>query len=120
MSTRLTVNQLEQMKTHELADLLANVVLLLRRMPDVACGQLVQQMPSLSAIQPVSEQPQATNPTTALSKADLQKKTVVELRKIANELYLPLSSKLKKDELVSKILARTSDRHSEQFAIHEM
>lgn len=36
------------------------------------------------------------------------------------ELHLPLSSKMKKDELVSKILARTSDRHSEQFAIHEM
>ena len=45
MGTRMTIDQLEQMKTHELADLLANVVLLLRRMPDVACKQLVQQVP---------------------------------------------------------------------------
>ncbi|MHB8598268.1 MAG: Rho termination factor N-terminal domain-containing protein [Ktedonobacteraceae bacterium] len=120
MSTRLTVDQLEQMKTHELADLLANVVLLLRRMPDVACGQLAQQMPSLSAIQALPEQSQATIPTVILSRDDLQKKTVAELKKIAHELQLPLSAKMKKDEMVSKILARTSDRHSEQFAIHEM
>lgn len=120
MSTRLTVNQLEQMKTHELADLLANVVLLLRRMPDVACGQLVQQIPSLSAIEALPEQPQAALPTVTLSREDLQKKTVPELKKIAAELHLPLSARMKKDELVSKILARTSDRHSEQFAIHEM
>ena len=120
MSTRLTVDRLEKMKTHELADLLANVVLLLRRMPDVACSQLVQQMPSLSAIQATSEQPHATIPTTTLTKEDLQKKTVAELRKIAGELYLPLPAKMKKDEMVSKILARTADRHSEQFAIHEM
>ncbi|HLJ35741.1 MAG TPA: Rho termination factor N-terminal domain-containing protein [Ktedonobacteraceae bacterium] len=120
MSTRLTVNQLEQMKTHELADLLANVVLLLRRMPDVACGQLVQQMPSISTIHALPEQMQTSTPIPAMSREDLQKKTVADLRKIANELHLPLSSKMKKEELVSKILARSSDRHSEQFAIHEM
>ena len=118
MSTRLTVDQLEQMKTHELADLLANVVLLLRRMPDVACSQLVQQLPSYDAVQALPEQRQAQRPI--MSREDLQKKTVVELKKIANELYLPLSSKMKKDELVSKILARSTDQHSEQFAIHSM
>lgn len=120
MSTRLTVDQLEQMKTHELADLLANVVLLLRRMPDVACNQLVQQMPSLSAIQTLPEQMQNSTPMSAMSREDLQKKTVAELKKIASELQLPLPSRAKKDELVSKILARSFDRHSEQFAIHEM
>ena len=120
MSTRLTVDQLEQMKTHELADLLANVVLLLRRMPDVACGQLVQQMPSISAIQSLPEQMQTSTPMPVMSRENLQKTTVADLRKIANELHLPISSKMKKEELVSKILARSSDRHSEQFAIHEM
>ena len=120
MSTRLTVDQLERMKTHELADLLANVVLLLRRMPDVACGQLAQQIPSHSAIQALPEQPQATMPTVILSREDLQKKTVAELKKIAHELRLPLSAKMKKDEMVSKILARSTEQHSEQFAIHEI
>ncbi|MEO8970712.1 MAG: Rho termination factor N-terminal domain-containing protein [Ktedonobacteraceae bacterium] len=120
MSTRLTVDQLEQMKTHELADLLANVVLLLRRMPDVACSQLVQQISSISAMQTLPEQVQAITPTSAMSREDLLKKTVADLKKIASELHLPLSSKMKKNELVSKILARSSDQHSEQFAIHEM
>lgn len=120
MSTRLTVDQLEQMKTHELADLLANVVLLLRRMPDVACSQLVQQLPSYDAVQALPEQSQAPRPMHVMSREDLQKKTVADLRKIANELYLPLSARMKKDELVSKILARSTDQHSEQFAIHSM
>ncbi len=126
MSTRLTVDQLEQMKTHELADLLANVVLLLRRMPDIACGQLVQQMPSIAAIQALPEQMHTSTPMSAMpampamSREDLQKKTVADLKKIANELHLPISSKMKKEELVSKILARSSDKRSEQFAIHEM
>ena len=52
MGTRMTIDQLEQMKTHELADLLANVVLLLRRMPDVACKQLVQQVPGNELLEP--------------------------------------------------------------------
>ena len=42
MSTRITVEQLEHMKTHDLAELLANVVLVLRRMPDVQCRELMQ------------------------------------------------------------------------------
>ncbi len=120
MSTRITVDQLEQMKTHELADLLANVVLLLRRMPDVACNQLVQQPPSYDGKQALPEQMQAITPISIMSREDLQKKTVPELKKIAQELHLPLSSKWKKDELVSKIFARSTDQHSEQFAIHRM
>ena len=120
MSTRLTVNQLEQMKTHELADLLANVVLLLRRMPDVACSQLVQQLPSYDDVQALPPHPQRITPMVIMSKENLQKKTVPELRKLASELSLPLFSKMKKDELVSKILARSTDQHSEQFAIHSV
>jgi hypothetical protein len=40
MVTSMTIDQLERMKTHELAELLSNVVLLLRRMPNVECRQL--------------------------------------------------------------------------------
>ena len=37
---RLSVNDLEQMTTHQIADLLANIVLLLRRLPDVPIAGL--------------------------------------------------------------------------------
>jgi hypothetical protein len=37
---RISAQDLEAMKTHDLADLLANVVLLLRRMPNVEVAQL--------------------------------------------------------------------------------
>jgi len=40
MSSPLTIDQLENMKTHDLADLLANIVMVLRRMPDVSCKGL--------------------------------------------------------------------------------
>jgi hypothetical protein len=39
MITSMTIDQLEGLKTHELAELLSNVVLLLRRMPNVECRQ---------------------------------------------------------------------------------
>jgi hypothetical protein len=42
MVTSMTIDQLENMKTHELAELLSNVVLLLRRMPNVECRQFTQ------------------------------------------------------------------------------
>jgi hypothetical protein len=37
---RITVDDLEKMTTHQIADLLANLVLVLRRMPDVPAVQL--------------------------------------------------------------------------------
>lgn len=37
---RFTLAQLEAMSTHEVADLLSNLVLLLRRLPDVAMSEL--------------------------------------------------------------------------------
>src|SRR5690349_3076107 len=81
------IEQLEQMKTHELADLLANVVLILRRMPNVECKQLGQipetvQLPVLSAPVPAAV-PVANNVTAE----DLQTKTVPQLKKIATELH---------------------------------
>jgi len=115
MSTRLTVDQLEQMKTHELADLLANVVLLLRRMPDVECRQLMAQLHDEDL---AIEQPTAAQPSSTFSAEDLRKKSVVELKKIAHDLNVLFNSKTKKDELVGKILARHG--HSEQYAIQDI
>src|SRR5713226_6510721 len=127
MRTRFTIEQLEQMKTHDLADLLANVVLLLRRMPDVECRQLVAQMPEMlnaqelsieSSIPPqTAEDTSIVNPITA---ADLHKKNVVELKKIATELHVSYTARIKKDELISKILARQGHGHSEQYAIQNL
>src|SRR5438105_15881451 len=122
MSTRITIDQLEKMKTHELADLLANVVLLLRRMPDVECRDLVQQFPTINfSIEREAAQPATVSGTpVSLTPDELKKKNVTELKKIANDLHIPAVSKLKKDELVSKILARNVSGRSEQFAIRDL
>ncbi len=40
---RLTVDDLEKMTTHDLADLLANVVLVLKRLPDVPVKELKRE-----------------------------------------------------------------------------
>ncbi len=119
MGTRMTINQLEQMKTHELADLLANVVLLLRRMPDVACQQLVQQVPSNQDL----EQPKAeliAIPASSFTREELSKRKVPELKTLAKELNVLFSAAIKKDDLINKILARSSDGRSEQRAIQDM
>lgn len=42
---RYDIKQLENMKTHDLADLLANFVLILRRLPDIPFSQLQDQVP---------------------------------------------------------------------------
>jgi len=120
MNTRFTVEQLEQMKTHELADLLANVVLVLRRMPNIECKQLSQmpetvQLPAL----PI------TSPTTApashsITTEDLQSRTVPQLKKIATELHVTYTGRIKKDELIAKILSRQANGHSEQYAIQHL
>jgi len=117
MKTRLTIEQLEQMKTHELADLLSNVVLLLRRMPDVECSQLTQYIPTFEDSpqpkllqQSISEKP--------FSEDELKKKTVPELKKIAKNLNVTTSGK--KDDLVRKILVRSVSGKSEQFAIQDV
>ena len=135
MSLRMTVDQLEQLKTHELADLLANIVLVLRRMPDVPCTQLQQNLVEPEGLQPklekkrvtkkkdtlpaVEAQPEQETPFTIFTEEELHKKKVADLQKIAAALRIPTSSK-KKDDLVSKILARQGQEHSEQFAIQHM
>lgn len=119
MKTHMTIDQLEQMKTHELADLLSNVVLLLRRMPDVECKQLVQQIPcEVEVEQPIVEQ--VPMPKLSFTRAELKKKKVEELRALAKELHVFLPSKINKDDLIEKILTRPTDGHSEQRAIQDL
>ena len=117
MKTRLTISELEQMKTHELADLLSNVVLLLRRMPDVECSQLVQHIPKLEDF-PQPELPQRHIPDTPFTEDELRKKTVPELKKVARDMNLSTTGK--KDDLVRRILARSVSGRSEQFAIQDV
>ncbi len=118
MSTPITINQLEHMKTHDLADLLSNLVLLLRRMPNVECRQLTSQFTNKDALtEKIIEQP----PTpTSWTITDLKGKTVAELKQMAHDLHLPFSSKIKKDELLSKLTARLSHDNSEQYTIQNI
>ena len=123
METRMTLEQLEKMKTHEIADLLANVVLLLRRLPDVPCGQLIQQAPGGEHKHEHAERT-VPIPTTAalpsLTREELAKKKVAELKILAKELNVLFSSTTKKDDLINKILARAANGHSEQRAMLDM
>ncbi len=120
MSTRITVDQLEQMKTHELADLLSNVVLLLRRMPNVECSQLVRQDTDDASLFQAQPQQRPLSDNVTLTQAELKKKKVEDLKKIADDLHLPVTSKIKKDELIAKILSRAANGHSEQFTIQNL
>ena len=120
MQTRLTIDQLEKMKTHELADMLANVVLLLRRMPDVECKHFLQQVPgNQHGEQPPLEHVSA--PASSLTREELKKMKVDELKAHAKELnvFVPASVK-KKDDLISRILAKSADGRSEQRALLDM
>jgi len=144
MVTSMTIDQLERMKTHEIADLLSNVVLLLRRMPNVECRQFTSQPPEIAVIDPppISPSPagpkgtktakpkqlvdsieKVVEPLPAQSKwtvADLEGKTVSQLKEIATDLNLRLSSSLKKNELLAKLTAKLSRTHSEQYAIQDI
>src|SRR5439155_7858497 len=98
METRMTIDQLEKMKTHELADMLANVVVLLRRMPDVECKQLVQQVPSDVEV----EQPtlvQVAKPSPPFTREELTNKKVPELKALAKELNVLFPAAIKRDDL---------------------
>ncbi len=119
MKTHMTIDQLEQMKTHELADMLANVVLLLRRMPDVECKQLLQQIPGEVEVEQSTIE-HVPMPKLSFTRAELDKKKVEELRALAKELHVFLPSKAKKNDLIEKILARPADGHSEQRAIRDL
>ena len=120
MATRVTVEQLEKMKTHDIADLLANIVLLLRRLPDIPYSQLIQQAPSDEHRNGQVEQAAPVQTTAALpsfTREELTKKKVVELKSLAKELNVLFPSTAKKDDLINKILARAANGHSEQRAM---
>jgi len=119
MKTHITVEQLAQMKTHELADLLGNVALLLRRMPDVECGQLARQNASDEVFIGV-ESLQQSRFTSSFTQVELQKKKLDELKKIADDLFISYPGRIKKDDLISKILARSAHGYSEQFTIQDL
>ena len=119
MRTRMTIDQLEQMRTHELADLLANVVLLLRRMPDVACKQLIEQVPGNEFLDPPKVEQRAM-PAASLTREGLAKRKVAELKTLAKELNVFFSASIKKDDLITKILAKSADGYSEQRAIRDL
>ena len=134
MSSPLTIDQLENMKTHDLADLLANVVMVLRRMPDVSCKELqpVLEVPPVQVEQTKKSTPKskkvvsveedlATSPAhTHFSQQELKDKKAPELKEIAKGLHILGVAKANKDELVSKILAKQERSHSEQFAIQNI
>lgn len=146
MGAHITIDQLERMKTHELADLLSNVVLLLRRMPDVECREFTRQLPNDDLPESIRGQVETTSPRseenqpsadqgvgsarppsieqppsqTTWTIADLEGKKVTELKQIANDLHLPFPSKIKKDDLLDKLKVRLSRSHSEQYAIQNI
>lgn len=122
MVTRITTDQLEGMKTHEVAELLSNVVLLLRRMPNVECRQLTRQFTNddqnhETSLENAGEQAPIQNRWTV---ADLKGKKLSELKQMADALDLPYPSKIKKDDLLHKLTARLSGVHSEQYAIQDI
>ncbi len=119
MNKRITVDQLEAMKVHELADLLGNIVLVLRRMPDVEFRQLTAQFP-FEEPEKSTQPPALADTNLALKEAELKSKTVRDLKTIADILGLKFRSSTKKDEYVTKILARLSQSHSEQYAIQHL
>lgn len=119
MKTRITLEQLEQMRTHELAELLGNVALLLKRMPDVECGQLTQQINGDKASMP-AEYPRRALSSSLYTEAGLRKMKVEALKQIADDLLISYSSRVKKDDLVGKILARSASGRSEQLAIQDV
>ncbi len=117
MNTRITIEQLEKMKTHELADLLANVVMLLRRLPDVE-WQALQPLHEIVPATPTPQTMAVSTPAQLVSAAELKRMKVDEIRKIAEDLNIIFTKKTKKEELINKIIAwQGSEGHSEQYNI---
>ena len=142
MGTSITIDQLERMKTHELADLLSNVVLLLRRMPNVECREFTRDLDppdprerreeqGSNFFDDLPNQPSANDTPgkepseqplsqTTWTLADLEGKKVDELKQIAKDLHLCIPSKIRKDDLLNKLRIRLSGSHSEQYAIQDI
>jgi hypothetical protein len=117
MAPRITIAQLEQMKTHDLADLLGNVVLLLRRLPNVEFKELVRPIPSDESGQFELPQPSSRQ---SFTETALKKMKKDQLQKIASDLDIHYTQKTTNNELLQKILARSAGSHSEQYAIQNI
>jgi Rho termination factor, N-terminal domain len=123
MNTRFTVTQLERMTTHELADLLGNIVILLKRLPDVECKLLEQVFPDSEPITAEEAPVQTTSsvqPQKKYTATELKAKKSPELKDIAKELHLTFAAKATKDVLIGKILAYQEQGYSDQFAIQHL
>jgi hypothetical protein len=128
VNTRFTIEQLEQMKTHDLADLLANVVLVLKRMPNVECRELASSFSGGEEDGGMLEQEVQTGglemakvkEKVKFSAAELEAKKVGEIKDIAKELHLTVLSKSTKKEMIGKILVRQEQEYSDQFTIQNL
>ena len=122
MNTRFTVTQLERMTTHELADLLGNIVILLKRLPDVECKQLEQVFPdSEPAAEAAAAKVESSAPVSKkYTAAELKNTKAQELKEIAKGLHLTFAAKATKDVLIGKILAYQEQGYSDQFAIQHL
>lgn len=120
----ISIDQLEQMTTHELADMLSNIVLLLRRMPNVTWQELQSpQNPTPAAsIAERAPEVQAPSPSHGLLREELEKMHKPGLQEIAKDLNMIVAKNARKEDLINKILSRQSrqDGHSEQYAIQNL
>jgi hypothetical protein len=116
MGTSMTIDQLKKLKTYELADMLTNIVLLLKSMPNIECGQLIENVPNNEQ----TEQVETGQRAAQFTREELMKKTVAELKILAKSLNVFFTSSIRKDELVHKILVRSPDGKSEQRAIRDL
>lgn len=114
MATRFSIEYFEHMTTHELADLLSLIVLLLRRLPDLSWLELQ----SLWDTQAGTDQ---QHPQAAMHDI-LKELCVADLREIAEDLHMPLPSRIKKEDLITKILVRQerqTHEHQQRYAMQE-
>lgn len=63
---------------------------------------------------------QGAMPAASLTREGLAKRKVAELKTLARELHVFFSASIKKDDLVTKILAKSADGYSKQRAIREL
>src|SRR6266700_2721323 len=117
MNTPIAVKQLEQMTTHELATVLSEVVLLLRRLPNVKWQDLQQAEQTIATKQVQEIHPQV------LILEELKKMRIADLQEIAKDLHMHVPAKTRKDDLIARIIARQGRQdynHSEQYAIQDI
>ena len=108
----ISIEQLEQMTTHELAETLSNIVLLLRRMPNVTWQELQPSQnptPTASIEERAAEAPEpAPSHAHVLLREELEKMHIPDLQEIAKDLHMRVPKKSKKEDLINKILSRQS------------